>query len=75
MGGGAALPLIATGAVLTWAVDVDIPGVNQVTLGVILMVVGVLGLASSLIVWLRYVGKHSHDDGDLLKRLKPWWTP
>jgi hypothetical protein len=48
---GASLLLIAVGAVLTWAVNVnDTHGFNINTAGVILMVVGAVGLVVSLIL-------------------------
>ena len=49
-GVGTSLLLIAAGAVLAWAVDVDTDGVNLNTIGVILFVVGLVGLLISVIV-------------------------
>jgi hypothetical protein len=47
---GAALFLIAVGAILTWAVEVDQKkGFNINNAGVILMVVGAIGLVAELI--------------------------
>ena len=51
MGIGASLFLIAVGAILTWAVDVSISGLELSTVGVILMVVGGIGLLLSLLFW------------------------
>jgi hypothetical protein len=51
MGIGTSLFLIATGAILKYAVTGDVSGVNINTVGVILMVVGVLGLLLSLL-WM-----------------------
>jgi hypothetical protein len=51
MGIGVSLVLIAAGAVLTWAVDATLSGVNIQAVGVILMVVGIVGLVLSLIFW------------------------
>jgi asparagine N-glycosylation enzyme membrane subunit Stt3 len=48
MGIGTSLLLIAVGAVLKFAVTADISGIELSTIGVILMVVGVLGLLISL---------------------------
>ena len=49
---GASLALIAIGAILAWAVNVnDTHGFNVNTAGVILMIVGVIGLVLSL-VWM-----------------------
>jgi hypothetical protein len=51
MGIGVGLFLIAVGAVLTFAVDTAVNGVNINTIGVILMIVGALGLALDLIIF------------------------
>lgn len=54
MGIGTSLLLIAVGAVLRFAVSVSTSGFNLHTVGVILMIVGVLGLLLSLLwttVW------------------------
>ena len=49
MGIGTSLFLIAVGAILYFAVDADISGLEISTVGIILMVVGVVGLVISLI--------------------------
>lgn len=51
MGIGTSIFLIATGAVLKYAVTADVSGVDLQTVGVILMVVGVIGLLLS-ILWM-----------------------
>lgn len=51
MGIGASLFLIAVGAILKWAVNADINGVDVPMVGTILMIVGVIGLAVTLIIW------------------------
>jgi len=51
MGIGVSLLLIAAGAILTWAVDATVSGVNIHAVGVILMVVGLVGLLISLVFW------------------------
>lgn len=48
---GASLFLIAIGAVLKWAVDYRVSGINISTVGTILLVVGVIGLAITLLLW------------------------
>jgi hypothetical protein len=42
--------LIATGAILRYAVDVTVEGVEIDTVGLILMVVGIIGLVISLAI-------------------------
>jgi hypothetical protein len=51
MGIGTSIFLIAVGAILKFAVHTSISGVSLQTIGVILMVVGVLGLVLSFF-WL-----------------------
>jgi len=49
MGVGVGVILLVVGAILYWAVEVDIPGVSDNTLGIILMVVGVIAIVLALI--------------------------
>ena len=51
MGIGVSIILIAAGAILTWAVNASVSGLELQTIGVILMVVGAIGLLMSLIFW------------------------
>ena len=48
MGIGTSIFLIAMGAILRYAVTAEVPGVEIQTVGLILMIVGILGLAISL---------------------------
>jgi Domain of unknown function (DUF6458) len=48
MGIGTSLFLIAVGAILYFAVNADVSGLEISTVGIILMVIGVLGLLISL---------------------------
>ena len=48
MGIGTSLFLIAVGAILYFAVNADISGIEISTVGIILMVIGVVGLLISL---------------------------
>jgi hypothetical protein len=50
MGIGTSLFLIAAGAILRWAVADAISGVNLATVGLILLIVGIVGLVLSLIM-------------------------
>ena len=56
MGIGVSIFLIAVGAILTYAVDVNTEGVNLDTVGVILMVVGAIGILLSLLFWSSWGG-------------------
>jgi len=51
MGLGTSIFLIALGAILRFAVTATVAGVSIQTIGVILMVVGVIGLVLSFIFW------------------------
>jgi hypothetical protein len=54
MGIGTSLFLIAVGAILYFAVTADVSGLEISTVGLILMVVGVLGLLISLFLLSSY---------------------
>jgi hypothetical protein len=54
MGIGTSLFLIAVGAILYFAVNADISGLEISTIGIILMVIGVIGLLISLFVLSSY---------------------
>jgi hypothetical protein len=66
MGIGVSIFLMAVGAILAFAVNVPSDGINLDTVGVILIIVGLLGLLASLMFWedwsprRRVVG---YDDG------------
>jgi hypothetical protein len=64
MGIGAGVVLIAIGAILRFAVDANVEGVNLDTVGVILMVVGAVGVLLSLFVfesWRSVPGRDRRD--------------
>jgi hypothetical protein len=56
MGITASLILTAAGAVLTWGVNASVNGLNLDTIGVILMVVGIVGFILSLFFWSTWGG-------------------
>ncbi|MCW2964622.1 MAG: hypothetical protein JWO17_1874 [Actinomycetia bacterium] len=56
MGIGVSLILIAVGAILTWAVNATVSGLDINTVGVILMIVGAIGLILSLMFWSSWGG-------------------
>lgn len=61
---GTSLFLIALGAILRYAVTVDVTGVSLTTVGLILMIVGGVGLVITLaltVVRLRSTRPPSHD--------------
>jgi hypothetical protein len=56
MGIGVSLLLIAAGAILAFAVDYDVSGVEIQTIGWILLVVGIIGAVLSMIFWSSWGG-------------------
>lgn len=50
MGIGVSIFLIAVGAILTFALETDVEGIDLDTVGIILMVAGVIGLLFN--IWL-----------------------
>ena len=58
MGISLSILLIAVGAILAWAVNAEVAGIDIQVAGVILVVVGVIGLIASLIFWSSWGGFH-----------------
>ena len=56
MGIGVSLILVALGAVLIWAVDATVAGIDVTALGVILLIVGAIGVLLSLVFWSSWGG-------------------
>jgi hypothetical protein len=56
MGIGVGLILVAAGAILAWAVNVDTTGFNINTIGYILLVVGIIGIILSMVFWSSWGG-------------------
>lgn len=51
MGIGVSIFLIAVGAILTFAIDAEVAGINIDVIGIILMIAGALGLLWTLLIW------------------------
>ncbi len=51
MGIGVGIFLMVLGAILTFAVETNVPGINVKALGVILMLIGLVALFYSLLFW------------------------
>jgi len=56
MGIGVSLLLIAAGAILTWAVTATVSGLSIHTVGVILLIIGIIGMVLSLVFWSTWGG-------------------
>jgi hypothetical protein len=56
MGLGVSLLLIAAGAILAFAVNAEVSGVDVQAVGWILLVVGIVGAVLSMIFWSSWAG-------------------
>jgi hypothetical protein len=56
MGIGASIFLIALGAILVWAVNFEVAGLEITTIGWILLIVGIVGAVLSMIFWSSWGG-------------------
>ena len=63
MGIGVSLVLMAEGAILIWAVNATVSGIELHTIGWILLVVGAIGALLSLIFWSSWGGVGGPADG------------
>jgi hypothetical protein len=56
MGLSVSILLAAAGAILLWAVDAEVSGVDLDAVGVILLIVGIVGAVLSLVFWSSWGG-------------------
>jgi len=63
MGMGVSLLLVAAGAILVWAVNATVSGIEIHTIGWILLAVGAIGALLSLIFWSSWGGFGGPADG------------
>ena len=69
MATGISLFFIAVGAILTFAVETSVSGVDLDTIGVILMVIGLLGMLFSLVLWDSWSSPRTYrNDDDVVGR-------
>ena|SRR5437764_3600401 len=72
MGIGVSIFLMAVGAILAFAVNVPSDGINLDTVGVILIILGLVGLLASLVLWEDWTPRRrglGYDDGaDMIVR-------
>jgi hypothetical protein len=61
MGISLSIFLIAIGAILAWAVNAEVSGIDIQVAGIILLVVGVIGLITSLVFWSSWGGFGNRD--------------
>jgi hypothetical protein len=63
---GLSLFFLAVGAILTFAIDTTVNGVDLDTIGVILMLIGLLGMLFSLVLWDNWSPRAGRRDDDVL---------
>jgi hypothetical protein len=72
---GISIFLMAVGAILAFAVHVPANGINLATVGVILMILGLIGLLASLAIWGDWTPRRrsvAYDDGPVvIRRRRP----
>jgi hypothetical protein len=77
MGIGVSIFLMAVGAILAFAVNVPADGINLDTVGVILIILGLLGILASLVWWDDWAAPRRRtvtaydDDGDIVVVRRP----
>jgi nitrogen fixation-related uncharacterized protein len=68
---GSSILLIAVGAILKWAVTAHVNGFNIQTAGTVLFVVGLVGLAVSLVYTFWWAHRESAYDNSRTARRRP----
>jgi len=66
MATGISLFFLAVGAILTFAIETSVEGVDLDTIGVILMVIGLLGMLFSLVLWDSWGPRSYGRDDDVV---------
>jgi len=61
MGISLSILLIAVGAILAWAVNAEVSGIDVQVAGIILVIVGAIGLVTSLVFWSSWGGFGNRD--------------
>jgi hypothetical protein len=70
---GGSVFIMAVGAILAFAVTVPTDGIELDTVGVILIILGLVGLLASLVWWDGWTPRHLayEDDDDVIVRRRP----
>jgi hypothetical protein len=63
---GISLFFLAVGAILTFAVETTVEGIDLDTIGVILMVIGLLGMLFSLVLWDSWSPRPYRSDDEVV---------
>jgi len=72
---GTSIFLIAVGAILRYAVTATVSGIDLVTVGLILMIVGIAGLALSLLYMLAWAPRRGRVVRDRVVEREPYEGP
>ena len=68
---GSSVFMIALGAILKYAVTFTVAGIRIETVGVILMVAGVIGLIASLFMEFAYAGRRGPREVEVVREREP----
>jgi Domain of unknown function (DUF6458) len=63
MGISLSILLMAVGAVLAWAVNAEVSGIDVQAAGIILLVIGAIGFVASLVFWSSWGGFGAREGG------------
>ena len=74
MGIGVSIFLVAVGAILAFAVEMETEGIDLNTVGTILMIVGVIGALFSMMFWSTWGGWNNRRDDIVVERDRPRTT-
>lgn len=73
MGIGVSVFIMAVGAVLAFAVEKSVEGVDINAVGVILMVIGAIGLITSMIIWGPRTRRTVVEEGDVVPTRRTYY--
>jgi hypothetical protein len=63
MGISLSIFLIAIGAILAWAVNAEVSGIDIQVAGIILVIIGAIGFLASLVFWSSWGGFGAQERG------------
>lgn len=75
MGIGASIFLIAVGAILTFAVERDVSGLDIDVIGIVLMLAGALGLFMFLLIWGPAARRRSLPPDEVIEERRVYEDP
>jgi len=75
MGIGTSIFLIAVGAILTFAVERDISGLDIDVIGIVLMLAGALGLFMFLLIWGPAARRRSLPPDEVIEERRVYEDP